>query len=64
MDSLSYTRLRDLVSRSPALLKVAMDQVLSILKNEVSHSQDCGDRELLLPLLHLFKEFLTMVTIP
>ena len=28
---------------------------------EVSHSQDYGEREVLLPLLHLFKEFIRLV---
>ena len=29
---------------------------------EVSHSQDYGEREVLLPLLHLFKEFIRLVS--
>ena len=58
---LSYIRLRDLTARSPHLLNVAMTHVLMILNGEVSHSQDYGEKEVLLPLLHLFREFLIMV---
>lgn len=61
-DCLSYIRLRDLTARSPQLLEVAMTHVLMILNGEVSHSQDYGEREVLLPLLHLFREFLIMVS--
>ena len=60
-DGLSYLRLKDLVARSPALLNMATQHVLTILQTEVQHVQDYGDREVLLPLLHLFREFLTMV---
>ena len=60
-DCLSYVRLKELISSSPALLHLAMQQVLGILRNEVSHSADPGEREVLLPLLHLFREFLVMV---
>ena len=51
-----------LVLRRPDLLNIAMHHVLSKLKNEVlPANDDYGDREVLLPLLHLFREFLTMV---
>ena len=50
-----------MVSRFPHLLNIATQHVLSSLKNEVSHTHDYGDREVLLPLLHLFQELLTMV---
>ncbi len=61
VDNLSYVRLRHLVSRKPHLLQQATNQVLGIIK-EISHSQDYGDREALLPMLHLFRELITMVT--
>lgn len=61
-DCLSYIRLRDLTSRSPRLLQAAMSHVLSILSGDVSHSHTYGEKEVLLPLLHLFREFLTMVS--
>lgn len=61
-DSLSYIRLRDLTAHSPHLLEVAMTQVLMILNGDISHSQDYGEKEVLLPLLHLFREFLVMVS--
>jgi len=38
-----------------------MSHVLSILNGEVSHTADYGEKEVLLPLLHLFREFLIMV---
>lgn len=60
-DCLSYIRLRDLTTRSPHLLHVAMNHVLKVLKGEISHSTDYGEKEILLPLLHLFREFLIMV---
>ena len=61
-DNLSYVRLRHLVSKKPDLLKEATIQVLNILQREVSHSQDYGDAEVLLPMLHLFRELLIMVS--
>ena len=61
-ESLSYLRLQCLVSQSSTLLLVAMQHMLQILKTDIAHAQECGDREILLPLLHLFKVFLTMVT--
>ena len=51
-----------MVSRRPSLLPTAIQHVMQLLKSEVSHSQDLGDREALLPLLHLFRELLTMVS--
>lgn len=59
--SLSYIRLRDLVSRNPNLLRFAVNHVCTLLKTGISHTQDYGEREVLLPLLHLLKEFLTMM---
>ena len=60
-DSLSYVRLRDMVSRRPSLLVTAIQHVMKLLKSEVSHTGDYGDREALLPLLQLFRELLIMV---
>jgi len=60
-DNLSYVRLRHLVSKKPHLLKEATVSVLNIIQKEISHSQDYNDREMLLPMLHLFRELLTMV---
>ena len=61
VECFSYIRLKSMVSRFPHLLNIATQHVLSSLKNEVSHTHDYGDREVLLPLLHLFQELLTMV---
>ncbi|XP_064406561.1 uncharacterized protein LOC135351490 isoform X2 [Halichondria panicea] len=60
-DNLSYVRLRHLVSCKPHLLQQATNQVLGIIKKEISHSHDYGDGEVLLPMLHLFRELITML---
>ena len=60
-DSLSYSRLKDMVSRNPSLLKAAVQHIIKLLRTEVSGHQELGETELLLPLLHMFKEFITMV---
>ena len=62
-DSLSYSRLKDMVSRNPGLLKAALQHIIKLLKTEVSGNQEHGEKEVLLPLLHMFKEFVTMVRI-
>lgn len=61
VECFSYIRLKSMVSRFPDLLNIATQHLLSLLNKEVSHTHDYGDREVLLPLLHLFQEFLTMV---
>lgn len=39
-----------------------MLHVLNVLNIEISHSHNYGEKEVVLPLLHLFREFLTMVS--
>ena len=43
-------------------MREAMNHVLLVLSGDISQSQSYGEKELLLPLLHLFRELLTMVS--
>lgn len=94
--SLSYIRLKDLVSRNPSLIPVALNRICFLLHSvscsafspslspplsppskicifplflsppslsqEISHSQDYGQREVLLPLVLLLKELMIIVS--
>ena len=50
-----------MVSRNPRLLTAAVQHIIHLLKAEVMQNQEHGETEVLLPLLHMFKEFVTMV---
>jgi hypothetical protein len=56
--SLSYVRLKDSVTRNPSLLSFAISHVSTLLQSIQAY--DYGEKETLLPLLLMLKEFLTI----
>lgn len=66
-EALAYVQLRDMLTNSSASGSHAIQLVLTALGNVAMHGQSTeqGDREDMLPLLQLLKDFVTMVrTLP
>ena len=62
-EALAYVQLQDMLTNSSASGSHAIQHVLTALGNVAMHGQstDQGDREDMLPLLQLLKDFVTMV---